>query len=82
MLISGLVFWSLAETDRIAYANETNIVNKDSPYRLSYLEKPDDHNLNQKLHAGCPYSVILEPRVQSIDFQEYFTWVRKTVDQC
>ena len=26
-----MVVWSLAETDRIAYANETNIVNKDSP---------------------------------------------------
>ena len=32
MLISGRVlFWSLAKTDRIAFANETNIVNKDSP---------------------------------------------------
>ena len=31
MLISGRVLWSLAETDQIAYATETNIVNKDSP---------------------------------------------------
>ena len=74
MLISSRVFWRLAETDRITYGNETNIVNQDSAID-SYLDKPHDQNFNQKPHAGCLYSAILEPRVQSIHFQEYFTSV-------
>ena len=37
MLISGQVFWSLAETDQIAYANEENIVNKDIPLCIILL---------------------------------------------
>ena len=47
------------------------------PYRLSYLDKPEDHNFMQ-----AAISVILEPRAQSTDFQEYSTWMRKTGHRC
>ena len=67
----------------LMHANETNIVNKDSQiYSLNYLDKPDDDNFKHKSHTSCLFSVILKPRVQSIDFQENFTGMRKTVDQC
>ena len=84
MLISGLVFWSLAETDRIAYANETNIVNKDSPIDSLTLKNQTTTTLTRN-HTQAAITVSysrVEPRVQSIHFQEYFAWVRKTVDQC
>ena len=37
------------------------------PYRLSYLDKPEDVNFSHKSHAGHHYSFVLEPRAQSLD---------------
>ena len=50
------------------------------PYRLSYLDKPEDHNFVNFMQAAI--SVILETRAQSTDFQEYSTWMRKTGHRC
>ena len=48
----GGASWSLAETDRIAYANETNIVNKDS-----HIDSLTLINQRQQLH---PQIVIIK----------------------
>ena len=62
MLMSGQVFWSLAKTNRIAYANERDIVNKDSPIdSLTLINQMTTNDTG----SGCHYSVILEPRVST-----------------
>ena len=83
MLISGWVFWSLAESDRIAYANETNVVNKDSP--LDYLTLINQTTTTLTTNHTQAAIAVSYLSLESTDFQEYFTWlrsVRKTVDQC
>ena len=83
MIRSGRVISSWAETDRIAYANETNVVNKDSQiYSLTLINQKTTTLSTSRTQAGTIYSVILKPRVQSIDFEQNFTGMKKTVDQC
>ena len=49
----------------IAYANETNIVLKQGfPYRLSYLDKPEDDNFNHKIKMAQIWQITLRPPLQ------------------
>ena len=71
----------------IAYVNKTIIVNKDSPIdSLTYINQKTITS-SEFNHKCCPplqchMSRADEPRAQSIDFQEYSTWLRKTGDRC
>ena len=71
------------ETDGIAYANETNIVNKDSPIdTLTLINQTTTTSTTN--HTQAAITVSYSSLESSLSTFRIFhcTWVRKTVDQC
>ena len=64
--------WFICSSIRnwIAYANEDKYCKQGFPYRLSYLDKPEDEDFNDRSLTGRHHCVILEPSLSTSGIEQ------------